>query len=75
MAMITLYPRLSIEELDNIFEKTLKDITKWFAENPKRKVCRVGWIYGEIIKIRKNYIKQDIYKAYQKTKLETFKSC
>lgn len=74
MASIFLYPKIKIEELDVILEKTIKDVSLWFTQNPKRKVCRASWIHGESFKIRKNHIKQDIEKMCIKTKLDMFKN-
>lgn len=72
MALITLYPKISAEELKEIFEKSVKDISLWFEQNPKRKICRASWIYGEAFKVRKNYVREDVEKMYQKTILDTF---
>lgn len=71
--MIILYNRLSKKQIDKIYRKSLVDVSTWFEQNPKRKVCNMEWVYGKVCKIRKKYIKEDITKAYQQTILETFK--
>jgi hypothetical protein len=65
---------LSKEELEDIYKKAIIDIQKWFENNPKRKICRTEWIYGESFKVRRKHVKEDIEKMYKKTILDTFKN-
>jgi len=74
MTTIFCYKKITTKELEKIFKNTVKDISAWFVENPKRRVCRASWVYGEHFKVRKNYVKEDVEKMYQKTILDTFKS-
>lgn len=74
MARINLYKKIPIEELKKVFEKSVVDISTWFEQNPKRRICRASWVYGETFKVRKKHVREDIEKMYQKTKLEEFKN-
>jgi len=74
MTTLLLYKKLTSEELDNFYLEALKGVKKWFENNPKRRVCNVGWCYGQTFKVRKNNIEKDIEKMYIQTKLESFKN-
>jgi hypothetical protein len=73
MAGLLLYKRLSKEEIDKYYQDTLVNIPIWFKENPRRRVCHLQWVYGEVCKIRKQHIEKDMLKVYKKTILELFK--
>jgi CRISPR/Cas system-associated protein Cas10 (large subunit of type III CRISPR-Cas system) len=72
MAGILIYKRLSKEQIEKIYKDTLVSLIDWFEKNPRRRICRIEWIYGQHCKIRKKYIKEDLKKIYQKTILDTF---
>lgn len=74
MAIFALYQKLSKEEIDKIYKKTLIDISTWFEQHPRRRVCNIEWIYGKTCKIRRKFIKEDLGKMYKQTILETFMS-
>jgi hypothetical protein len=44
--------RLTLAEAD----ETIKGITQWFKDNPRRKVCHTDCYF----KVRKNHIREDV---------------
>lgn len=59
MATFLLYELMTKEKLQRFKKEFLNGITKWFDDNPKRRVCRVKWVYGEEYTIkRKNFADQ-----------------
>lgn len=58
--MIAIYKKISKKELDKIYNDIVPKITKWFEDNPKRRICNSQWVYGEYFKIRRKHIKEDI---------------
>ncbi len=56
MTMFAVYPNVPDEKIREAADKLLKDIPEWFSNNPKRRVCRVEFFYGKVLKLtRKNY--------------------
>lgn len=74
MASIVLYSRLPKEEIDKIYKDSIVNISAWFEQNPKRRICRMQWIYGKSCKIRRKFIEEDLKAIYNQTILETFKN-
>ena len=66
MASFIVYKPLSNKELKEMAEKAIKGITKFFKENPRRRICNVELWYGRQVKVRKNHIEEDIQKALEK---------
>lgn len=55
--MIVIYSKLSPKEIKKIANKLIKDLPKWFENNPKRKICRVQLWYDKVINVRKENFK------------------
>jgi hypothetical protein len=60
MVMLALYKRISDEEIDKDAESVKADITKWFAANPKRRVCNAQVWYGQVVKVHRARVAKDI---------------
>ena len=57
--------RRSEENIREQSEQLVKDMVKWFEENPKRRVCRTELWYGITKSIRRKYIQEDIDKVVE----------
>lgn len=64
--MIMLCKRLSKKQLVKAAAKAIKQLYKWFEKNPKRKSCSAELWYGDVVKVRRDYIVEDVNKAAEK---------
>lgn len=60
--MILVYDRLTEKQLKKDASEVVKNLTKWFKDNPKRKVCRAELWYGKMHSIKRKNIKGQINK-------------
>ncbi len=58
-----MHKRMPAKTIRKEAKKLVVDISKWFVENPKRRVCRAELWYGAQVTIRKNHVEEDIDKA------------
>jgi hypothetical protein len=66
--MITVYKRLlSATQIRKEAKKAIRDIAKWFEQNPKRRVCKAELWYGKIISIKRATIEKQIETAVNET--------
>jgi hypothetical protein len=65
MTLFVFHQKMSQPELRKAADAAQADITKWFAANPKRRVCNAQLWYNRPYKIRKGHINYDIEVAYQ----------
>lgn len=61
------YEKITKKQLAKTTKDTIKGIKKWFVDNPKRKICNTQWVYGEMFKVRRNHIEEDINEMSGKT--------
>lgn len=68
--MIIAYKKISYATIRKEEPKIVKQISKWFKDNPNRKICRAQLWYDNFARIRRGFVKEDIrtaaIKAYQK---------
>lgn len=65
--MIVVYSKMTKKQLKKIVEDSIKKIGEWFKSNPKRKICKVEWVYSEEKKVRRNHVEEDIKKLADET--------
>jgi hypothetical protein len=65
--MLIVYTRLTKKELKASVKKTILDIEDWFKNSPKRKTCNVELWYGNVQKIRRGHVKEDVEAVAAKT--------
>lgn len=53
MSAIGVYRRISDNEIRAWVEDFRPRLVQWFADNPKRKICKVDWFYGRSIDLRR----------------------
>lgn len=70
MASFVIYNKISEKELIKTTEDAISRVKTWFAANPRRRICNIQWVYGKMIKVRKNHIDEDINKEAEKTAKE-----
>lgn len=58
--MILIYDRLTEKQLKKAASEVVKNLTKWFKDNPKRKMCRAELWYGKMYSIKRKNIKGQI---------------
>jgi hypothetical protein len=63
MGGFVIYQRLPRQEILASAKEEIKNITKWFEDNPKRRVCRAEFWYGVVITIKKGTIKEQVNQA------------
>lgn len=66
--MFILHPRLSNKEIDKSATTAIKQITKWFQANAKRKICKSELWYGKVAKIRRAHVDEDVKSAAEVAK-------
>lgn len=66
--MIVIYEKMSRKEIDKAAKEAIKGITKFFEDNPKRRICKAELFYGQVVKVRKNHIKEDVLAAAEQAK-------
>lgn len=67
MASFLLYNKITKKELAKATKYTIKGVKQWFADNPKRRICNVHWVYGETLKVRRNHVEEDVNSMSAKT--------
>ena len=50
---IGVYPRIPEEKIRAWIADFTPRLVQWFAENPRRKICKVDWFYGRSIDLRR----------------------
>lgn len=65
MGTIMVYKKIPREVMEKEAVTLKADLTKWFAANPKRRVCNAQVWYGRAVKIRKNTISADVDAAVE----------
>lgn len=68
MAGFVLYETITKKQLKTAIKDSISGISKWFKNNPKRKVCTAEWVYGETYKVRRDHVEEDVMKIANKTK-------
>lgn len=63
MAGIVIYEKIPKKTILSEGKKAIKQISQWFKDNPKRKICRCDFWYGIFRNIRKAHIEEDIQDA------------
>lgn len=67
MASFMVYEKITKKQLTQTTKDTINGIKKWFADNPKRKICNAQWVYGEMFKVRRNHVEEDVKEMSAKT--------
>lgn len=65
MATFVLYQPIPAELIRKEAKEAIEKITQWFANNPKRRVCRCELWYGQQLSIKPKTIKEQIESAAQ----------
>lgn len=65
MGTFVLYKTIPNSTIKREGEKAVAGIEKWFADNPKRRVCNAEVWYGKRAKIRKGHVQEDMDKAVE----------
>lgn len=65
--MFVIYQKIPPKEIKRLGRKLIKDLPKWFEDNPKRKVCRVELWHGKVINVRKENFKERIEQEVKHT--------
>jgi len=60
---IIVYKKLSESEMRSIADKAIEQITQWFKDNPRRRVCNVGVWYDKVLKIKRKNIADQVNAA------------
>jgi len=68
MVLLAIYERIPDAEIDKTAEKVKADVAKWFAANPKRRVCNAQVWYNRVVKIRRAHAAKDIDAAAKAAK-------
>lgn len=63
--MLVVYKRLTEKQLRKDAKDAIKQITEWFAENPKRRVCRAELFYGKTISVKRKTITEQVTKLLE----------
>lgn len=58
MTGFVIYRRPSDAEI----KETVEQLKRWFVNNPKRRICRTQSFYGNIVRIRRNHVEEDLTK-------------
>jgi len=61
--MIIVYARVTDDEIRSGAVQAIADIKAWFKANPKRRVCNADCWYGRRIKVRRDYVCEDVEAA------------
>jgi len=61
--MIALYARIPEKQIRKEAATTIKQIEKWFKNNPKRRTCTAELWYGRTKSIRRGHVTEDINAA------------
>jgi hypothetical protein len=61
--VFAIYPRIPEKELREMAQEVVSKTEAFFANNPKRRVCRVQVWYGKVITIRRKHVQEDIDEA------------
>lgn len=68
--MIVIYGRLTNQEIDEGVEELKSGITKFFLDNPKRRVCRVSLWYDRSVTVNRKNVHEAIDREAAKAKAE-----
>jgi len=60
---IVVYKRYTDSEILADAKDAIKNITQWFKDNPKRKICRVQLWYNKTVHVKRDSIAKQINKA------------
>lgn len=63
MARLVVYKTIPNNTIKREGKKAVAGVEKWFADNPKRRVCNAKVWYGKRAKIRKGHVQEDMDKA------------
>lgn len=58
--MIVIYQKLSEEELRKSAQETIPQVESWFANNPKRRVCKAELWYGKRLSIKRKNVAEQV---------------
>jgi len=61
--MILLYQKYTEPQFKEMQRTAKTNITKWFKDHPRRKVCKAEIFYGKVVPIRRDHIDEDIQAA------------
>jgi hypothetical protein len=61
--MFVVYQTIPEKEIRQTAKESIEGVTKWFAEHPKRRICRVEVWYGRQIKVKRTTVAQQINEA------------
>lgn len=61
--MIVVYARVSEKKIRKGIPDVVKLITEWFANNPKKKICKAELWQGRLVPVRRTHIEKDIKKT------------
>ena len=68
--MLVVYKKMAKAEIRRLVTETLPRLEKWFADNPKRRICNVEFVYGKMIKVRSGHVKEDLKAALDEVERE-----
>jgi hypothetical protein len=60
---IAVYQKYPEEQIRQDAKETIKNVKKWFKDNPDRKLCRIQVWYGKTIHVKRDQISVRINKA------------
>lgn len=66
MALLIFTKRYSDDELREAAKEMETRTEQFFKDKPRRRVCNVGAWYGQIIRIRRGHVKEDVQAALDK---------
>jgi len=61
------YYKIPYEEIKAYVDAFMPKLIRWFADNPKRKICKVDWFYGRSLNLHRNNYRQRITNELQQT--------
>lgn len=61
--MLVVYHKVPEATIRKEAASTIMDVTTFFQEHPKRRVCRVEFWYGKVHSIRRGHVSEDINAA------------
>lgn len=60
--MIIVYKNVSKSVILKEAKSNIPLIEKWFADNPRRRVCYTQFWYGKMANVRRGHVKEDVDK-------------
>lgn len=60
MTTFVIQKKYTQEEIEKLHKEALDGIGEFFANNPKRRVCKAKLYYGQVYKIRRKHIFSDL---------------